>query len=109
VNNCPVPHAEGEAYCEKVITIRPWQILSLQSHALRREAWTVKKGRLTVLSGGRRMSLSPHETIHIPAGSIRCMANMNADDCVVEIPCLDKIVTSLPSILPHRIIDEGLP
>ncbi len=75
--------ANGEEYCEKIITIRPWQILSLQSHELRRETWTVIKGTLTALRDGQRLDLSPHEAIHIPVSSIHCMANMDEDDCVV--------------------------
>ena len=75
---------KGEEYCKKVITVKPWQVLSLQSHKLRRETWTVKRGTLTALTDGRRLELSPHESLHIPAGSIHCMANMDVDDCIVE-------------------------
>ena len=76
--------ANGEGYCKKVITIKPWQVLSLQSHKLRREKWTVKRGTLTALRDGQRFELSPHEFVHIPVGSIHCMANMDEDGCVVE-------------------------
>lgn len=76
--------ANGEEYCKKVITIEPLQILSLQSHRLRRETWVVKKGILTALKDGERLELHPGESIQIPADSIHCMANTNDDDCVVE-------------------------
>ena len=31
-----------------------------------------------------RIELQPGESIHIPAGSIHCMANTGEDDCIVE-------------------------
>ncbi|HEY8190448.1 MAG TPA: phosphomannose isomerase type II C-terminal cupin domain [Micavibrio sp.] len=75
---------QGEEYCEKDITVKPAQILSLQSHKLRREHWTVKTGVLTVIVDGRRMTLSAGEDVRIPEGGIHCMANLAAEDCVVH-------------------------
>ncbi len=75
--------ANGEEYCKKNITIRPLQILSLQSHKLRSETWVVKRGVLTVLKDGRRLELEPGEAVDIPAGSLHCMANTGEDDCIV--------------------------
>ena len=76
--------AGGEEYCEKTITIRPLQILSLQSHQLRRETWTVKRGILTVLVDGQRIDLLSGESLHIPVGSIHCMANLGDEDCIIK-------------------------
>jgi mannose-6-phosphate isomerase len=76
--------ANGEEYCRKTITVTPLQILSLQSHNMRRETWVVKKGILTALKDGQRVELHPGESIQIPAGSLHCMANINDDDCVIE-------------------------
>jgi len=76
--------ADGEEYCEKKIVIEPMQILSLQSHNLRRETWTVKRGTLTALRDGTRAELSAGESIHIPAGSLHCMANLDEENCIVE-------------------------
>jgi mannose-6-phosphate isomerase-like protein (cupin superfamily) len=76
-------NADGEEYCEKIITVKPLQVLSLQSHDLRRETWTVKKGTLTALCGGRRLEALTRETLHIPAGAVHCMANLGEEDCVV--------------------------
>jgi len=76
--------ASGEEYCKKIITVEPLQILSLQSHRLRRETWVVKKGILTALKDGKRLELRPGESLQIPADSIHCMANTGDDDCVVE-------------------------
>ena len=39
----------GDEFCEKLITIRPGGVLSLQSHRLRDERWTVEKGALTAI------------------------------------------------------------
>lgn len=76
--------ANGEEYCKKTITIEPLQMLSLQSHKLRRETWTVRKGILTALKDGQRVELKPGQSIHIPTGSIHCMANTGEDNCVAE-------------------------
>lgn len=75
---------EGEEYCEKEITVKPWNILSLQSHELRRETWTVKRGTLTALVDGCRIELRPGESVEIPQKSIHCMANLSDEDCVVH-------------------------
>ena len=76
--------ANDEGYCEKIIIVKSGKVLSLQSHNQRRETWTVKKGTLTVLRDAQRFEIHPHESIHIPTGSIHCMANLGKDDCVVR-------------------------
>lgn len=75
---------KGEEYCEKQIVIKPWNILSLQSHALRREQWTVGKGFLTALVDGERRNAGPEESVHVPQNSIHCMANLTDEICVVH-------------------------
>ncbi|MCB1783659.1 MAG: phosphomannose isomerase type II C-terminal cupin domain [Alphaproteobacteria bacterium] len=74
----------GEEYCEKEITVNPGQILSLQSHELRRERWTVLKGTLTVVSDDTRIDLTEGESIDIPLGAIHCMSNRFDKPCVVH-------------------------
>lgn len=74
----------GEEFCEKNITVRPGQALSLQSHDLRRELWTVSSGELTVVLDGQRMTLKAGESVRIPLGGIHCMANLGKTDCVVH-------------------------
>ena len=76
--------ADGEEYCEKQIVIKPGNILSLQSHELRRETWTVKQGVLTALVDGKRIEATPGQSIHIPKGSIHCMANLTDENCIVH-------------------------
>lgn len=74
----------GDEFCEKKITIEPLQALSLQSHALRSEIWRVRRGVLTALRDGQRLEVLSGETIHIPTGSLHCMANLGEEDCIVE-------------------------
>ena len=76
--------ANDKWYCEKIITVKSGKVLSLQSHNQRRETWTVKKGILTALCDGKRMELFSNNYIHIPMGSIHCMANLGEEDCIVE-------------------------
>ena len=76
--------ANDEGYCEKIITVKPGQVLSLQSHEQRRETWIVKKGTLTALRDAQRFEIFPRESIHIPTGSIHCMGNLGKNDCVVK-------------------------
>lgn len=70
--------------CEKDITVNPAQALSLQSHDQRRELWTVKKGTLTVVLDGQKLTLNPGEDVRIPVGGIHCMANLGSEPCVVH-------------------------
>ncbi len=65
----------GESYCDKDIVVDPGQILSLQSHKLRREVWTVKSGTLTVILDDRKMDLQEGQSVEIPQGAVHCMAN----------------------------------
>lgn len=73
----------NEEYCEKKITVLPKQILSLQSHELRRELWRVVAGELTVVLNDRRVTLKAGEEIRVPLGSIHAMANTSDQPCVV--------------------------
>jgi mannose-1-phosphate guanylyltransferase/mannose-6-phosphate isomerase len=73
----------GEEYCEKKITVLPRQILSLQSHELRRELWRVTSGELTVILNDQNITLKAGESINVPLGSIHAMANVSDEPCVV--------------------------
>lgn len=75
--------ASGEEYCEKKITVLPMQILSLQSHELRRELWRVTSGELTVILNDREITLQAGEEINVPLGSIHAMANISDAPCIV--------------------------
>ncbi len=73
----------GEEYCEKLITVHPGQILSLQSHQMRREMWRIEAGTLTVILDDTRHTLTVGQTLMIPQGSLHAMANLMDGDCVV--------------------------
>ena len=75
--------AQGEEFCEKIITILPGQSLSLQSHELRRELCRVAQGELTVILNGQRITLKAGEDINVPLGNIHAMANLSSSSCVV--------------------------
>lgn len=77
-------NAAGEEICEKRITVKPGQVLSLQSHALRREHWAVEQGVLTVLQDGAVFDLTAGQDVRLPVGSIHCMANATGTDVVVR-------------------------
>ena len=53
---------DGEDYVEKHITVTPTGILSLQSHKLRREKWTVLKGKLRVTLNDNIIDMSEGES-----------------------------------------------
>lgn len=77
-------NAAGEDVCEKDIHVLPQQILSLQSHAERREHWQVIAGTLTVILDDTRHELPAGSAIRIPLGAIHCMANLSGDTCTVR-------------------------
>ncbi|MCB1529595.1 MAG: phosphomannose isomerase type II C-terminal cupin domain [Rhodospirillales bacterium] len=74
----------GEDFCEKEITVHPGELLSLQSHELRREHWRVKEGTLTVIRDRKRITLEAGQDIEIAVRSIHCMANLGEVACVVH-------------------------
>jgi mannose-6-phosphate isomerase len=77
-------NAKGEEYCDKDITVNPGQILSLQSHALRREHWKVLNGTLTVILDDKVVTLQKGQDIVIPQGAIHAMANLSQSPVVVQ-------------------------
>lgn len=74
----------GEEFCEKKITVTPGGILSLQSHKLRREEWTVLEGILEVTCNDDVFTLSPGEKANIPQGAVHRMANRGNSNVVVR-------------------------
>ncbi len=75
---------DGEDYVEKHITVTPTGILSLQSHKLRREKWTVLKGKLRVTLNDNIIDMSEGESIDIPANAKHRMENPFNEDVVVH-------------------------
>jgi mannose-6-phosphate isomerase-like protein (cupin superfamily) len=66
---------DGEEFCVKKITVNPGGVLSLQSHQLRREEWTVLEGVMEITRDKEIFSLNAGETTHIPQGAVHRMAN----------------------------------
>ena len=77
-------NGSGEEFCEKDITVNPGEILSLQSHAQRREHWKVLGGTLTVILDGNTLTLQKGEAVEIPKGAIHAMANLSKAPVVVH-------------------------
>lgn len=73
-----------EEYCIKKITVIPGGILSLQSHTLRREEWTVLEGEIQVTRDNDVLLVRKGEAIHIPMGSMHRMANHGKKKAVVR-------------------------
>ena len=67
---------DGNEVCEKMITVSPGKILSLQSREYRSERWHVVHGHLTVICNDRCVSIKAGESIDIPKGAVHCMANL---------------------------------
>ena len=74
----------GEEFCVKRITVIPNGVLSLQSHKLRREVWTVEQGVLEVTLDDQILELQPGQSIDIPMGAKHRMANRGTVDTIVH-------------------------
>lgn len=73
-----------EAFCEKLITVMPDRMLSIQSHDGRAETWEVVSGKAVVYLGPAldrltRYELSAGESIEIPQGMIHALANLHTE------------------------------
>lgn len=76
------PWGDFRSFCQneqvtvKVITVRPGQRLSLQTHAQRAEMWTVlDDASMEVTVGDRTWSARKDEQIWVPLGAVHRMAN----------------------------------
>ncbi len=73
-----------EAFCEKLITVLPGRMLSIQSHDGRAESWEVVSGKAIVYLGPALDSLSRYElsagdSIEIPRGMIHALGNLSGE------------------------------
>jgi mannose-6-phosphate isomerase-like protein (cupin superfamily) len=64
-----------EEFCVKKVVVNPGGVLSLQSHQLRREHWTVLEGTLEVTRGDEIIALQVGESIDLPCGIKHRAAN----------------------------------
>ena len=74
----------GEEFCTKKITVNPGGVLSLQSHKLRREEWTVLEGDLEVTRDKEILNLKAGDSVDIPQGAVHRMANRGTVPAVVK-------------------------
>ena len=74
----------GEEFCTKHITVNPGGVLSLQSHKLRREEWTVLQGELEVTRDAEVLNLKAGDMVTIPQGAVHRMANRSDAPVIVK-------------------------
>lgn len=78
------PEKDSYDYCEKIIVVASGKILSLQSHKLRHETWTVLDGTLITIIDGESVTLDSGQTIEVPVGAPHSMANLSDSPCIVK-------------------------
>lgn len=79
-----VPVSGDANYCEKIIVVSPKQILSLQSHNLRHETWTVLDGTLVAIINDKCSTLVRGQAIEVPLGAPHSMANLSDAPCIIK-------------------------
>lgn len=65
----------GNDVVEKIITVNPKQMLSLQSHEGRAEIWTAQEGTLTAIVNDKVVTVEAGGIIDLPRGTIHAMVN----------------------------------
>ena len=73
-----------EEFCIKHLTLIPGGILSLQSHTLRREEWTVLEGEIEVTRDKETLIVKQGETIHLPCGCIHRATNHGSEKAIIH-------------------------
>ena len=73
----------GKKFLVKKIFVKPWGVLSLQSHEHRSEHWIVAVGEAEVTIDKKVINLKENENIFIPKGAIHRMANRKDRDLVI--------------------------
>ena len=68
---------EGSNWKVKMITVKPFEKLSLQKHSYRSEHWVVVKGKAVVQINEKTMTLKENESTYIPQGSKHRLSNNN--------------------------------
>lgn len=83
---------KGDGTAVKVITIAPYQSLSLQSHEHRAEHWFVLDGVIEVVLGESRQVLQPNDAIDVPVGVVHRITNRHdAPAAILEVQHGDRI------------------
>ncbi len=84
----------GEDYVEKHITVKPTGSLSLQSHELRREKWTVVSGKLRVTLNNEIFDLTEGQSADIQVCEKHRMENPFDTDVLVHEIQMGKCMES---------------
>jgi mannose-6-phosphate isomerase-like protein (cupin superfamily) len=86
----------------KRITVQPGQRLSLQSHTLRKEFWTVVKGVATVTVDDVVRDYGYGETVTIPLGAIHRLQNATDEPIeVIEVQVAGSVPTGDVDYFPE--------
>lgn len=72
--------AYGEGFQSKIITVKPKQKLSVQSHNHRSEHWVVLSGLASVLLDNKTKNLLIGQSINIPVKAIHSLENKQDTD-----------------------------
>ena len=64
-------------YKTKVFCVNPGQRLSMQSHAQRKEMWSIVRGEGLCTVGRNLMQVSENSLISVPAGTIHRIENLS--------------------------------
>ena len=83
---------EESTYKVKRITVKSGGELSLQSHRLRSEHWTMVAGEGQVTLDEKTVTLKAGEHIYIPTGGKHRLANLGKESLIlIEVQCGDYL------------------
>jgi len=70
-------------YKTKVFCVNPCQRLSMQSHARRKEMWSIVRGEGLCTVGRNLMQVSENSLISVPAGTVHRIENISPSDPLI--------------------------
>lgn len=73
-----------EEQVEKIITILPRKVLSLQSHKGRSERWTAVKGNFAAVLDSKIVIVLEGDSIDVPAGTLHALASLGPSQIQVH-------------------------
>ena len=94
---------------EKIITVKPNNKLSLQSHRHREEFWKILEGNALVEIDSNTFSLSNNDEIHIPLGAIHRVKNIGQQDLVIHEIQKGELLSEDDIIIPLLPTTTNLP
>ncbi len=73
-----------EEQIEKIITILPRKVLSLQSHKGRSERWTAVKGTFAAVLDSKIVIVLEGDSVDVPAGTLHALASLGPSQIQVH-------------------------